>query len=117
MLGLGSAKEPEWGDRTAYDINVTWPRGVYRGGDISRSMAMIFAFAAVMAYIWAELNWMSFPMTGGIGIGASGYAGTLYLRAVALGACSMACGVIHLIKRRPHAPMLSARAANVEQHP
>ena len=97
--------EPEWGDPFQYQILFKELDYSSRPGDISLLCSLWLAAGAVAAFIWAELYWQGVEPMGtglqrGVGIGSSGYASTLYMRALALAGLSVMFGLISLIRRK-----------------
>jgi len=111
-MGLCVAeKNSEW---LHYQVTLDTRHILNRPGNAWFVFALIFLIGAIMALIWAELNWdIATPVgsASGIGIGTSGYVQVLYGRATSLGVLSIGCAATGLFRRRYTDIVISYREA------
>lgn len=67
----------------------------HKRGGFARVLSGLFAIWAILAFLYAELEWDSVnPKDGMIGVGASAYSIVLFSRAIALACVSAALAIL-----------------------
>jgi hypothetical protein len=81
-----------------------------RGGSVSRALSWLFLVWAILAFFYAEIDWLTAkPSNGGIGVGASAYVLVLYARPITLAGISIAFAILGRRMAIPDALRLSRR--------